>query len=205
MISSTGKLGKSCYPTNLRVTNPSLLSARAWVATPPCPSSPPLRLPTSATGWREREQIFCRRRVAYSGQCHCIGAATLSIKQPGLEPDFDPPRPKTARSPTAGMASGPLPMPRKRARWTILAMHTITGYLKVTYSVSNAPPAERNRPVAAIPVSYTREYGSRVRSVFSTVSNARRRLRSEASCRRRELTPPHALAAAGPRPRCQSS
>ena len=28
-------------------------SARAWVATPPCPSSPLLRLPTSATGWRE--------------------------------------------------------------------------------------------------------------------------------------------------------
>jgi hypothetical protein len=33
--------------------------------------------------------------------------------------------------------------------------------------------------------------------------NARRRLRSEASCRRRELTPPHALAAAKYRPRCQ--
>jgi hypothetical protein len=36
------------------------------------------------------------------------------------------------------------------------------------------------------------------------VSNARRRLRSEASCRRCELTPPHALAAARYRPRCQS-
>jgi hypothetical protein len=34
--------------------------------------------------------------------------------------------------------------------------------------------------------------------------NARRRLRSEASCRRRELTPPHALAAAKYRPRCHN-
>ena len=33
----------------LPYTNPSLFRQRAWVATPPCPSSPLLCLPTSAT------------------------------------------------------------------------------------------------------------------------------------------------------------
>ena len=98
-ICKTGKLGKSCYPTNLRVTNPSLFrqSVGRNASMPVVPAPAPTHQRHGVAGVRVVLPPWprCALRVISSRRgfhSMCIPALRRArIEQRALEPDFDPP------------------------------------------------------------------------------------------------------------------
>jgi hypothetical protein len=106
-ICKPGKLGESCYPTNLRVTNPSLFrqSVGRNASMPVVPAPAPTHQRHGVAGVRVVLPPWprCALRVISSRRgfhSMCIPALRRArIEQRALEPDFDPPEPQNRQVP----------------------------------------------------------------------------------------------------------